>query len=202
MQQLAVGTWVPHQHLSGEHLHSLRDLNLRFLNLLGNTAWSAGRNPAAAKKLAALPELQRAAAANCPYALFDVRFEDETFWASRLTSVQPWHVADEQTMDQSSVEFVRSALFYAWHICAATDRAAQLQLGMSQTTAEAFKRAAMDGLSRLALSEASNLTPRWQSCDSFWNALAKAAAGGNATALRRVQLYGFQLTAAARLPED
>jgi hypothetical protein len=202
MLEPAVGTWVPHQHLSGEHLHSLHDLNLRFLNLLGDAVWSACRVPAAAAKLAALPHSQRAAAANCPYALFDVRFEDETFWASRLASAPPWRIADEQPKDQASVEFVRSALFYAWHVCVVTDRAAQLQLGMSQATAAAFRQAAMDGLSMLAQSEASSLTPRWQGCESYWNALAKAAAGGNAAALRRVQLYGFQLTAAARLPED
>jgi hypothetical protein len=198
MQESAVGAWVPHEYLSGEHLHSLHDLNLRFLNLLSDDPGLS--RPAAV--FAALSQAQRTAAASCPYALFDVRFEDELFWTSRLTGSRLWQVADEHRVNAASVDFVRAALFYAWHVSQLADRAPQLQLGMSATTAAAFRGTAMEQLSVLAAGETSNLAPRWQNCAAYWMALAKTAAGGNADALRRVQLYGFQLSAAARLPAD
>src|SRR5208282_5227896 len=89
-----------HLHRNGERhmnevrqrfdiLVSLRELNRRFLGLAG----SLGRGTPLLR-VAGLSEAQRAAAANCPYALFDVRFEDEPHWVLRLHTPPAWHVAD------------------------------------------------------------------------------------------------------------
>src|SRR5271169_4376579 len=99
MQDAFIGIWAQESHLSAEHLNSLRDLNHRFLDLAGASAetWPArGRHrlPAGiAGRLAPLSRTQRAAAANCPYALFDLRFEDGVHWRARLQEAPHWQVA-------------------------------------------------------------------------------------------------------------
>ena len=54
----------------------------------------------------------------------------------------------------------------------------------------------------LALNEVVNLAPRWSHCNAYWTALIGAAARPDPAALRRVQLSGLQLAAAAQLPSE
>jgi hypothetical protein len=175
-------------------LVSLRELNRRFLEL----AAALGREPPLIR-IARLTEAQRAAAANCPYALFDMRFEDEPHWVRLLQSPVAWHIADAPLVEPEAMEFVRLALFYVWHIAATAPLRAQLLLGMPREVVAAFARLTVDRLPGIALAEAGNLTARWQSCDAFWNALLAAAARLEPAALRRAQLRGIQFAAAARL---
>src|ERR1700692_3496035 len=81
MQDASGGNWAQESHLSAEILGSLRDLNHRFLDLTATrgTDWVAER-------VAPLSAAQRAAAAGCPYALFDLRFQDDGYWRGRLQS--------------------------------------------------------------------------------------------------------------------
>jgi hypothetical protein len=195
MQDAIVGGWAQDSHLSAEALGSLRDLNHRFLDLAATRAeWAAGR-------VAALSKAQRAAAAGCPYALFDLRFQDDGYWQSRLQSQASWRVADEPGADDATVSFVRLALFYAWHVAAGTALKAQLLLGMNDTTAAAFGRITVNQLPALVATEAPHLSARWSGCTAYWSALIAAASRADPGALRRVQLYGLQLAAAARLSD-
>ena len=79
MQDAIIGNWAQESHVSAEHLQSLRDLNRRFLDLA-----CGGLPMRACRPGGATLEAQRAAAANCPYALFDLRFEDTAYWRGRL----------------------------------------------------------------------------------------------------------------------
>ncbi len=151
--------------------------------------------------MATLSPAERAAAANCPYALFDLRFEDDGYWRMRLQNTGRWRVADESLVDDDTVGFVRLALFYAWHVASAAGLGAQLLLGMNGHTAAVFRRSTLNDLPALAATEAANLTARWSGCNAYWSALTRAASRTDESALRRVQLYGLQLAAAARLPE-
>ena len=207
MQEATVGGWAQESHLSAEVLGSLRDLNHRFLDLAaGSGEWSAGTAAGAwlpaglAGRLAPLSAAQRDAAAGCPYALFDLRFQDDGHWRRRLQESRAWRVADESMADGDAASFVRLALFYAWHVASSTGLKAQLLLGMNGHTAAAFRRITVNQLPALAVTEATHLTARWSECSAFWNALTAAAARADAAALRRVQLHGLQLAAAARLP--
>jgi hypothetical protein len=197
MQEAFVGNWAQESYLSDEILASLHDLNHRFLDL---TASGQGGRPGLAGQVAPLSPAQRAAAANCPYALFNLRFDDDGHWRLRLRNVSHWRVGDEPIVDDDTVNFVRLALFYAWHVASSAGLAAQLLLGMNGNTAAAFRRITVNTLPALVVSEASNLTARWSNCNAYWSALTGAAARADPTALRRVQLYGLQLAAAARLP--
>ena len=195
MQDAFVGSWARESHLSAGILGSLHDLNHRFLDLAAaRTGWVAGR-------VAPLSAEQRAAAAGCPYALFDLRFQDDGHWQMRLQNFGSWRVADEPTVDDDTVSFVRLALFYTWHVAASEGLKAQLLLGMNGGTAAAFRRITVNQLSGLVATEAVYLSARWSGCTAYWNALTAAASRTDPKALRRVQLYGLQLAAAARLPD-
>jgi hypothetical protein len=198
MQDAYVGSWARESHLSTEILGSLRDLNHRFLDLAASrTGWVAGQ-------VAVLSAAQRAAAAGCPYALFDLRFQDDGHWRVRLQSLRSWYVADEAAVDDQgddhTVGFVRLALFYAWHMASSEGIKAQLLLGMNGGTADEFRRVTVNQLQALVTTEAKHLSARWSGCTTYWNALTAAALRTDLKALRRVQLHGLQLAAAARLP--
>ena len=194
MQDAFVGNWSHESHLSAEVLGSLRDLNHRFLDLTATRTadWVAGR-------VAPLSPAQRAAAADCPYALFDLRFQDDGYWRGRLQNSGAWRVADESVVDDETTNFVRLALFYAWHVASTAGLKAQLLLGMNSTTAAAFRRITVNQLPALVATEAVHLSVRWSGCTAYWSALTAAASRADPAALRRIQLYGLQLAAAARL---
>jgi hypothetical protein len=185
---------------------SLTELNRRFLELISRRlavpsldsflGLSADLGP----RLARLTRQERDAAAAGPFALFDVRFSEEAHWQLRLQS-PVWQVADAPPADWETGEFVRLAVFYAWHLAATRPLDAQLMLGMAATTAEALRAITLDRLPGIAAAEQRYLAARWHERSRFWLALAEAAAIPGGPSLRRVQLYGLQLTAAARLPK-
>ncbi|GAC1663805.1 MAG: hypothetical protein NVS9B2_00410 [Steroidobacteraceae bacterium] len=195
MQDAFVGSWAQDSYLSAGKLESLRALNLRFLDLAAMRAeWVAGQ-------VAPLSAAQRAAAAGCPYALFDLRFQDDGHWRQRLQNPVSWHVADGSSVDDATARFVHLALFYTWHVASSELLKAQLLLGMNGDTAAAFRRITVSQLPGLVATEAVHLSARWSGCTAYWSALTAAASGVDPAALRRVQLYGLQLAAAARLPD-
>jgi hypothetical protein len=200
-----IGGWSRQPSFSIEVLAPLHDLNLRFLDLARahagdwRTAGTLGLPAGASERLAPLTASQRAAAAHCPYALFDLRFNDEAHWNTRLHGAEQWRIADDGAQEDAA-NFVRLALFYAWHVAATTRHAAQLLLGMSERTAIAFRASTLNCLPALVASETANLSARFVNCDAYWSALVSAAVGRDEHKLRRVQLFGLQLAAAALLP--
>jgi hypothetical protein len=194
MQDATVFAWSPQSPPRAESRASLRELNRRFLDL-------AAVRPLDVRSglIATLSQDQRAAAADCPYALFDLRFHDEGHWRERMRTAPPWQVADSPPADGAIVEFVHLALFYAWHVASTAPLAALMLLGMRESTALAYAGLTVDCLPGLALAHAPHLAPRWQHCDAYWNGLLRAACLPAAADLRRVQLCGLRLAAAARL---
>ena len=177
-----------------EVLISLRELNLRFLAL----AWRPVADTPF-QRLAALDGPQRAAAADCPYALFDLRFGDEAHWSARLSTPVTWQVADAAPADPEALEFVRLALFYGWHVATTAPLRAPLLLGMPRSMIPQFAGQTIDRLPALAAREVAQLRPRWPTCDAYWNALLAGARSPGSAALRRAQLRGIQYAAAQRL---
>lgn len=207
MQEAIAGTWLQRAHFSSETLAPLHDLNHRFLDLVAahHEGWPRAGvrgegNGELGRTLAALSSDQRHAAARCPYALFDLRFDDDAHWRLCLEERGAWRVADGAQGDQDCIEFVRLALFYAWHVASTAQLAAQLLLGMNEYTAGAFRAVTLNSLPYLASSTAGALERRFGGRDAFWRSLLGAAARSDATRLKRAQLFGLQLSAAARLP--
>lgn len=189
------GVWAEDARLPHEILDSLRDLNLRFLELLRAGCGSAYRRPPPGE----LTRAQLEALARCPYALFDLNFADAVHWQLRLDRARHWQVADEARPEAGAVEFTRLALFFAWHAVRVHGVSAQLTLGLPPTTVEAFRAVSLDRLPALAPGASQLLAPRWQDCGTFWSALFRAATSRDPSRLERVQLYGVQLAACARL---
>jgi hypothetical protein len=197
VQQALVENWTHQSHVSAEQLASVRGLNRRFLDLAGAGLLAPG--PAA--RAGTLSPAQRAAAADCPYALYDLRFEDDAYWDARLRA-PPLRVADEAPVGAETVDFARLALFYTWHLASSPGLAAHLLLGIHGSTAEGFRRLSVDALPALARAESVNLSARWGGCGAYWTALIRAAALPDPAVLRRVQLSGLQLAAASQLPSE
>jgi hypothetical protein len=198
VQEAFIGNWGQQSHVAPEHLNSVRGLNRRFLDLAGKGLLTAGLH----RQVEPLSAAQRAAVANCPYALFDLRFDDDVHWSARLDTAGAWRIADEAKSCEDTIDFVRLALFYTWHLASSAPLTANLLLGMRPDTVQAFRRVCVDALPALASSETANLSARWSGCGAYWSALISAAARADAAALRRVQLSGFQLAAAAQLPSE
>jgi len=205
MQDLHVGIRTRESRLAPETLESLRELNHRFLDLLGTQSgvWRSA-NPVTVSlelpgRLAPLSPGQKRAIADCPYALFDLRFGDDHHWCARLVEPARWSVCDDGVRDTPTLDFVRLALFFAWHVAATARLAARYLLGMNENTVAAFRGITIDCLPAIAAAEAVNLSARWSDCPPYWDALTQAACGPDSVALRRVQLSGLQLAAAAQL---
>ena len=196
--------WSREAHLRKESFDSVRQLNHRFLDLLVTPAGRGATGSAAlshrlSELIAPLTEAQKKAAADCPYALFDLRFHDDAHWQSRLLGGVAWQVHEAGPVDEEVVGFVRMALFLAWYVAHSGRVAAPLLLGMGENTVAAFRAVSIDQLASLAAMEAEHLTARWSHCALYWRALTGAAGRQSLDELRRIQLYGLQLTAAARL---
>ena len=206
MQQDArIRNWPPDAHFPLAMLESVRGLNHRFLDLICS---SGDWQPAARSRLPVevvaqmtpLTAVQRRAVAGCPYALFDVRFQDEAHWLARLRNIGPWQVSDAVPGNGLMLRFVRLSLVFAWHVAAAAPVSAPLLLGMSEATVAAFRGTPIDCFPDWSEEEAVHLTARWSHCATYWGALARAGARPDFPELRRIQLSGLQLAAAARLP--
>jgi hypothetical protein len=70
-------------------------------------------------------------------------------------------------------------------------------LGMSERTAGAFRATTLNCLPALVASETANLSARFMNSSGYWLALTTAAVHRDERRLRRVQLFGLQLAAAA-----
>jgi hypothetical protein len=193
--------WTRQASFSAQMLASLRELNHRFLDLAAAHSGSCAdlkMSQETAAPIAGLSREARAAAADCPYALFDLRFHDDAHW--RVCLGDTWRIADAPAVADDVAAFTRLALFYAWHLASAPKLGAQLCLGMAESTASAFRDASLERLPALAASEAVHLSARWSSSTFYWRALTAAAARGDPRRLRQVQLFGLQLGAARLLP--
>jgi hypothetical protein len=205
MQDVIDETAARESRVPFKMLESVRELNHRFLDLFTTPScdWSSLPRlrvpPGVAERIAPLSSSQKAAAANCPYALFDLRFDDGGYWQERLANVGRWGVADAGSGDPTASSFVSLALFFAWHVASSETPASRVLLGMSEVTAATFRSATIDRVPVLVADAAANLTARWSNWHAYWSALINAAAQPNFPDLRRIQLYGLQLAAASRL---
>ena len=198
--------WSREATLSVEMLESLHELNHRFLDLMSThsvdwrSAHAMALPPELWGRVAALSSEEKKSIANCPYALFDLRFCDDRHWHLRLQATAHWSVCDAAVLDAQTLDFVRVALFFAWHVAATARLAARFLLGMNEMTVAAFRGMTIDCLPALAATESVHLAARWSDCPAYWAALTGAACRPNPATLRRVQLSGLQLAAALQLP--
>ena len=174
-------------------LASIRETNLAFLVLLaGAGSESLGVNPAAVARIRELDAAGLAAVADCPYTLFNLRFEDADFWRGfALESAQP-----RQSAATERVSFVRMAVFLAWHLARSNELAASLVLGMTPDVQRAWREIPLSALERAAPGVLAHLQARWGRHPTFWIKLLSTAAPAARERAEAVRLLGLQLLAA------
>ena len=186
--------------LDSQIVRTLHDLNRAFLAVILRAEGPdpAGRTGAfgAAGLLASLPPQALTVAAESPFPLFDLRFDDAAFWRR---VVGGGHGAVPAAAPLAA--FCRLAVFLTWHLVRARDQAAPLALGVAPAVVDVWRGLPLTALDGVAESVAPFVGARWPGHTGFWLALTEAAATGNVQQLTAVRLLGLQLLAADSLPK-
>ena len=174
-------------------LAAIRESNRSFLTLAaGAQSESLGIDSVTAARIRALDDAGLAAVADCPYTLFNLRFEDADFWRGfGFEAAQPW-----QSVATERVSFVRMAVFLAWHLARSNELAASLVLGMTPAVQRAWRAIPLSALERAAPGVLVHLQARWGSHPTFWGKLLDTAAPAARERADAVRLLGLQLLAA------
>ena len=199
----AVGAdaYAPRQVLDEATLRALHDANRSFLThavaLLGGSG-RLGYLPA----VLALAPGARSVAAECPYTLFNLRFQDGAFWRSVHAETRP-----SLSVPPAVAGFGRAAVFLAWHLVRSRELAAPIALGMVPPVVAVWRALPLSALDHVAGIVLPYVTARWAGHERFWSALARAAGAGHQSQLTEVRLLGMQLLAAEGVrararPED
>jgi hypothetical protein len=183
-----------------ECLATLREANAAFLTLLARrvdepVTPAYGLPIATLVRLGGLPARQLLALADCPYALFDLRFSDARFWASLVGS----RAASANSVDTPERRFVRTAVFLGWHLARAADDVAMLVLGMTPEVSRLWH-----GLDLTAIDDTVNgagpcLVARFGDHPTFWDKLVDSVALNIRQPTVSARLLGLQLLAGRRL---
>jgi hypothetical protein len=184
--------------LDGVTLAAISEANGAFLELLAASAeerpgaTALGLPRAMALKVRALDSAARAQIADCPYTLFNLRFEEPAFWSSLLRQRAPG--GGEPA---ARVAFARTAVFFAWHLAHSNELAAALVLGMSTEVRRAFRAIPLSVLERATHVVLPHLTARFGTHPTFWQRLLDGAESRSAASAESARLLGLQLLAAA-----
>lgn len=192
-------------------LDSVRHANDEFLGLVDRChARSAGAAPVLglgvenARRIAALAPAARAVASRCPYSLFNLRFEDASFWRAVVRDVErapPLAVSPAASpavpvAPEPEVAFTRTAVFLAWHLAQSSEFAAAIVLGMTPDVQATWRALPLPNVERAARLAAPQLRARWGAHARFWPKLLDAAEHPSAQQAERMRLLGLQLLAA------
>lgn len=189
------GAYAPRGGVDDGTFEVIRQANGAFLALVARrcaghrTASALGVHAAVAERIAAQDATTRRLASECPYTLFNLRFEDAAFWR-RLPAVD----RIEAPSDEDS-RFVLTAVFLAWHLARCGDLSAPLALGMAPAVHEVWRNLPLHGLEAAAAVSLPHLQARWGGHPRFWPLLLDAAEHPGVDHAERVRLLGLQLLA-------
>lgn len=180
-------------------LSSLQRLNRHLLGLLAFPECHRLLHvpPGLAQRFAQLSEERREALALVPYALFDLRFADESGWQQAMLAAAHPRVADAPVAESPLQHLAQLVVFFAWNLVQVERRCAPLVLGMSERLADALAAVTLDRLPGLTTLLHQGLTLRWAASRSYWGLLTSEACRPGSTDFHRAQLFGLQLEAAA-----
>jgi hypothetical protein len=185
-------------------VETIRQANAAFLALVARRAAGDGGGEAlgvpreVAERIATQDATTRRFASECPYTLFNVRFEDAAFWrgvgatAAGAAGVEPRN-ASGAAGDEP--RFVLTAVFLAWHLARHEDLSAALVLGMTPSVRDVWRGLPLQALEALALASLPHLRARWGGHPRFWPQLLDAAERPGLDHADRVRLLGLQLLA-------
>lgn len=205
------GTYAQRAAIDDATSETIRQANAAFLALVARRAASdagataLGMPAAIATRIAAQDATTRRFAAECPYTLFNVRFEDAPFWRSLVTApgdpagdVRRASAADAARALVASADeprFVLTAVFLAWHLARHGDLCSALVLGMTPAVREVWRGMPLQALDAVAAVALPQLRARWGAHPRFWPQLLAAAERPGLDHAERVRLLGLQLLA-------
>jgi hypothetical protein len=193
--------WSEQALINARTVTTIAGVNEAFLALLVRLAGERpgqpvlGVPPAALRAIATCGAQRCLEAASLPYALFDLRFLDERYWATQAAGTAAVHDAEAAGhVGHEVVAFVQTAVTAAWHLAQLSEGGARLALGMAAGTHGVLAALPMSALAWLPRRLAPALAARFCARGSFWPLFAECAArptDERAAALRRL---GLQLT--------
>ncbi len=190
--------YVAHAVVDSLALASVHEANFAFLALLAESAASRERLDAlgidapSARRVQGLEHGARRFLAACPYALFDLHFNDAAFWRAFALGRDPAVPAAAH----AHAAFARTAVFLAWHLAQSNELAASLVLGMTAEVQRLWRGMPVSMLERAAHGAAPRLMARWGRHSTFWPKLLDSAAPSARERFEAVRLLGLQLIAA------
>ncbi len=188
--------------LDGATRRALVSVNLAFLNLAAELA-DEGR----LKQLRGLPPRAldsliglEAASKLCerlPFALFDLRFADGTFWASEIAAAGGKQ--DRLALpvaDPRIVAFTRAVIMVAWHLAQTRALCARLVFGASPATVAAIAAMPVASIERVARRIGPALSARFGSRARFWFQFEACAARPTERSVESLRRLGLQIQGA------
>jgi hypothetical protein len=194
--------WSERSLLDAGTRRALGSINLAFLDLAGELA-EEGR----LKQIAGLPSRAidslidpQAGPRLCerlPYALFDLRFSEGSFWAAEIAAAGGVQDAGSgPAIDERVVCFARAAIMVLWHLAQTRAACARLVFGASPATIAAFAAMPAAAVERLARRVAPVLSARFGSRARYWLQFEGCAARPDDQSVNLLRQLGLQIQGA------
>lgn len=194
--------WSERGLLDGVTRRTLVSLNLAFLDLAAELAEEGllkqipGLPPRALNSLIGL-EAASKLCERLPFALFDLRFADNAFWAAEI--VAAGGMQDRfalPTADKRIVAFTRAVIMVAWHLAQSRASCARLVFGASPATVAAIAAMPVASVERVARRVCPALSARFGSRTRFWLQFEGCAAQPNERSVALLRQLGLQIQGA------
>jgi hypothetical protein len=195
------GTYAQRAAIDEATFETIRQANGAFLALVARRAASDGGADAlgmpreVASRIEAQDATTRRFAAECPYTLFNVRFEDAAFWRGVAGGAARAEARGEPCAGGDEPRFVLTAVFLAWHLARHGDLCSALVLGMTPAVRDVWRGLPLQVLDAVAAAALPHLRARWGAHPRFWPQLLDAAERPGVDHAERVRLLGLQLLA-------
>jgi hypothetical protein len=194
--------WSERSLLDATTRRALGSINLAFLDLAAELAEEGrlkqipGLPPRALDSLidpAAGPRLCE----RLPYALFDLRFGDGSFWSAEIAAAGGVQDATAPAAaDERVVAFARAAIMVVWHLAQTRTAGARLVFGASPATIAAVAAMPVAAVERLARRIAPSLSARFGSRTRFWLQFEGCAASPDDRSVNMLRQLGLQIQGA------
>lgn len=194
--------WAERSLIDSAARRALGSINLAFLDLAAELAEEgrlkliSGLPPRAIDSLID-PQAGPRLCERLPYALFDMRFGDGSFWAAEVAAAGG--VQDARTAagpDERLVAFARAAIMVLWHLAQTRAACARLAFGAAPATIAALASMPVAAADRLARRVAGALGARFGTRTRFWQQFEGCASRPDDAAVDALRQLGLQIQGA------